>query len=184
MEEDKPVKIEKWDQNAVRIAMDDAAKKAVLGKGYEENFHLVDSRLMICTIAILFALFALLWDYLHPFPASKTVLIICVASYFLLMGVLTLHANFKEKNIFLVAHQKDPVGTEPDIVWTVASSMLKYDKNYTITITVTNNNETKSASITKCVGEVFDENGVLLYDKYAPMILGLHDSIDGSKKKK
>uniref|UniRef100_H2Y7S9 Signal peptidase complex subunit 2 n=1 Tax=Ciona savignyi TaxID=51511 RepID=H2Y7S9_CIOSA len=184
MEEFKPVKVEKWDQNAVRIAMDDAAKKAVLEKGYEENFFLVDSRLIICTTALLFALFALLWDFLHPFPASQTVLIICVGSYFLLMGVLTLHVNFREKNIFLVAHQKDPVGTEPDTVWSLSSTMLKYDKNYTLTITVTNNNQTRSASFTKCVGDVFDENGVLLYDKYEPMILELHDSIDSGKKKK
>ena len=46
-------------------------------------------------------------------------------SYFALMGVFTLHATFMEKNIFLVAHQKDIAGTEPDVVWTLSSSMVR-----------------------------------------------------------
>ena len=30
MADEKPIKVEKWDHNAVRIAMDDAAKKVIL----------------------------------------------------------------------------------------------------------------------------------------------------------
>ncbi|CAK8698506.1 signal peptidase complex subunit 2-like [Clavelina lepadiformis] len=182
MEEDKPIKIDKWDQNAARIALDDAAKKAILELDYVENFHLIDTRLVICTTAVLVALVALLWDFLYPFPESRPVLILCVVSYFLLMGLLTLYANFCEKNIFLVAHQKDPVGTEPDIVWTLASTMIRFDKNYTLTVTVKDNSEQRTASFTKCVGEVFDENGVLLFEKFQPMVMGLHNSIVSGKK--
>ena len=49
--------------------------------GYIEDHKVTDIRLAICTISCCFALAALIYDYLFPFPVSRPVLTTCVLLY-------------------------------------------------------------------------------------------------------
>ena len=74
--------IEKWDWNAVKNALDDSARKFLISQeNFTEDHKLMNGRLIISTVAILFSIYGIVYDWLNPFPESRSTLIICVISY-------------------------------------------------------------------------------------------------------
>jgi len=177
-EDDKTIKVDKWDGSALKNALDDAAKLVLTEKmGYVESHLLIDGRLFICTVSVGFALFALLWDYVYPFPQSQNVLIISVLSYFLMMVILTIYTTYKEKGCFLVALEKDKAGVDPDIVWTLSSRLRRYDDMYELYVTCTEAGNTREASFAKSVANYFDENGYLCREIFDQEFVTLHSGL-------
>lgn len=181
------IQVDKWDGTAVKNALDDAVRNVLISRfGYEESHVLIDRRLAICLASVAAAVVALIYDYKYPFPASSTVLISCVATYFLLMLVLTYYTAFVEKGIFLVLIRRDPAGIDPVAKFTISSNMKRYDDQYSLQMEfqTESGNKVWEATLTKSVAHWFTEDGELLTSKFETEVLRLHDSLLKEKKNK
>lgn len=147
----------------------------------KENFNIIDGRLFICALAVGVALLALGYDYKFPFPQSREILIICVCSYFVLMGVLTLYTTLVEKGIFAVAVQDDG---QTKRTWQASSDMKKYDDKYILTLSVKDAKGIREATITKSIANFIDVNGVVCEDIITNELNRLYNSISAEKKDK
>ncbi|XP_075991729.1 signal peptidase complex subunit Spase25 [Anticarsia gemmatalis] len=177
------VKINKWDGAAAKNAIDDAIREVLTGDlKCKESFALIDGRLFLCALAVGVALYALLWDYLYPFPQSRLVLIICVSSYFILMGILTLYTTFKEKGVFVVAKEKVGNNTR---VWEASSYVKKHDDKYNLVLVLRDSTgKSREASITKSFANFIDVNGTIVQSLVINEITKLYNSLSSDKKEK
>jgi len=177
---DKPLQVDKWDGCAVKNALDDTVKKIMIDTyGYAESHALMDGRLVICTVACLFALFAMVWDYFHPFPESRSVLIICVLAYFAMMVVLTFYTTYCEQGIFLEAVDVDPTGVDPTNKWILSSGMSRFDDVYTLELVFVDGKTgaTRSADVARSIAGYIDENGLVCEDIFTAEVNRLHSEL-------
>lgn len=106
----------------------------------------------------------------------------CVASYFVLMGILTIYTTYVEKGIFAVAIQGDGNGKTLR-KWTASSEMKKYDDKYTLSLSVKDSKNVREVSITKSCASYIDVDGVVCTDLVANELKRLYNSLNNAEKK-
>lgn len=161
------VKINIWDQMAVKNNLDDAIKKATLEalERFEEKFEATDFKLCICTIACVFALVAVVYGYLVPHPQNNFVVGICVVIYFTCMSVLTVWGMLFEKQLILEASAPSLERPGSFDRLEVAGLMQRYDHKYSIRISFRMATKTLEHTLDTSVAEFFYTDGVLATDK-------------------
>lgn len=113
----------------------------------------------------------------------RPILIICVASYFVLMGVLTIYTTYVEKGIFAVTIQSDSNGKYWR-KWTASSDMKKYDDKYTLTLSVKDSSNVREATITKSCANFIDVDGMICQDIVTNELKRVYNSMSNEKKDK
>ncbi|XP_065919069.1 signal peptidase complex subunit 2-like [Dysidea avara] len=183
--DEEPVKVDRWNGAAVKHALDDAAKNVFVKQlKFVEDFYITDYKLLLCTIACCFSLFALGYDYVAPFPKSIYVLASCVVSYFIIMAYMTWYGSKIEGDCFMTALDKDLAGIRADDVWKLHSTLPRYSHLYTLTIRYKDgaSNTTKEAGLKKCISSWFDDEGSLVMTKYWQDVLELYNDIRSKKE--
>ncbi|CAF2060002.1 unnamed protein product [Rotaria magnacalcarata] len=183
----KPIKINKWESNALKNTLNDACKKYFKETlHYTEDYSVMNRRLCIALIACLFSLYALVYDWFNPFPKSRSVLIVCTVSYFIIIGILTFYMQFIESGRFFTGKLIDKTGIDPAQKCKIISKLKKYDDIYNLTLEYHDGKNTSTSSVEvlkKSVGNYFDENGVLCYDKYINDLKKIYDHARSNARK-
>lgn len=111
----------------------------------------------------------------------RPVLIACVSSYFVLMGVLTVYTTFCEKGIFAVVVQKN--GSKK-VTWKVSSGMQKYNDQYTLFVSCKTSKSEREAQMTKSCASYMDSNGLVLENLVANDLTKLINMLNANEKDK
>ena len=176
------VKINKWDGCAVKHALDDAVRNALMDRpNMKEQFGLINTRLVLCSLSVGVAVFAHCWDFKHPFPESRPVLLYSVIGYFILMGILTLHTTLREKGTFAVAVQKDSNGNQR--IWEASSDMKKYHDKYVLMLTMKDSKSSRKNTMIKSCANFIDVNGIVVDQLVRNEVKHLFNSISADKVK-
>jgi len=151
------MKVNPYDQNAVKQLIDDTVIKILSQEGYIEHTTVSNLKILFGLICCTFALLS--HFYPIPFPQNIPLLIVCVCGYFAGSGFLQLLAYFVEKDILYWGGMMESKrsGKEQYTSIEVATRFPKYQD--ILTIRAVNTGTNKKSEIKESIEKWFDEDG-------------------------
>merc|ERR1712087_841999 len=176
-EQEEPKPIDKWDYRQVKNGLDESIKTAIskIFPEAEESYKLIDTRLYLCAICCIICAAACAYDYKHPYPESHNFLIICVVPYGILFAYLSYFMMYVEGNILCVYKTSSDKQT-----WSIATFMPKYDPTFQVELV---KNGKTAEEISFSIGDVIDEDGLILDDLVLNKVQSLVDKVEKSFSK-
>jgi signal peptidase complex subunit 2 len=101
----QPHVIETGDSIKVKQVLDDATMAAITDAGYIANYSWENFKLFLMFLSCLFAVTAQFFPI--PFPASRPLLAVCCASYFIISSILQFIVTFIDKDTIMFTRPKD-----------------------------------------------------------------------------
>jgi len=122
---DPEVKVNKYDNSALKQTLDDAIIKYITEElGHQEDHSISNIKLVLGALGCILAVVS--HFYPLPFPANKPLLLFCVVCYFCSSGILQYITSYVQQDIILLTKASSP---QPAIE--VHTSMNKYEPDYT-----------------------------------------------------
>lgn len=148
----QPHVIETGDSVKVKQVLDDATMEAITKAGFEANMSWDNMKLFLMFLACVFALTAQF--YPMPFPASRPLLAVCCALYFILSGVLQFIVTFVDKDTIMFTKARQGAGATGDVPeLRIRTAFPRFQEYFTLTV---QNKESKSPdSASSSVGKMY-----------------------------
>jgi signal peptidase complex subunit 2 len=158
-----PVKVDVYDQNAVKQLLDDVTMTYVLEtRGLDEDLTLSNYKLALGGLSCLVAIASHV--YPAPFPENAFVLKACVVSYIVLSVLLQYVAFYMEGNTILTTRptQRGKKLIKP---LNVKTYFPKCDEQFTVQVTTTQGKPV-SRSVTSSIGRWFQPDGTFIRESF------------------
>lgn len=159
--DDDLIHVDTGDSLKVKQVLDETIVKAMRNKGYNEDHRIENLKVLLMSIACLFAMTAQF--YPMPFPQSRPLLGVCCSGYFIFSGLLQLTVKFIERDCVIIAKPTDQ-GRRPV---RISTTFPRYQSDYTIKLQYDDakdgdeGGKAPSTEEAHCVGKFFDADGYL-----------------------
>eukprot|EP01087_Luapelamoeba_hula_P024833 TRINITY_DN9596_c0_g1_i1.p1 TRINITY_DN9596_c0_g1~~TRINITY_DN9596_c0_g1_i1.p1 ORF type:complete len:181 (+),score=26.31 TRINITY_DN9596_c0_g1_i1:103-645(+) len=173
-----PVKVNPYDQNAVKQLLDDITIETILAEGYDESTYIMDYKLIVGCVAILLAMTSHFFP--QPFPDNLLVIKLCCVGYICCTVLLQLIGYYWEKDYILITKSKKgrQNAVRPGVV--VSTGFPKNDDMFVVCIGTAGEPESDAKTITESIGKWFDKEGYIHEDLFVPQIKSLLASVEKS----